>query len=240
MRNKILQGDCLTKLKELPDKFIDMVITSPPYNQGLTTQDKTKNLYTDSLPEDEYIAFIKNIFLEIYRVLKDKGSFFYNFKSNVSENILSPAFKHLMTVNYERFKIAGEIIWNYAGNFDSTRTRFPVDYEMIYHLVKGKDFNFYDQKEKLTSVWDMRHVMFGTEEKAQTGDHPCPFPLHLVKKCMIWTTQKKDIVLDPFLGSGTTAVACKELERDYIGIEINPEYCKIAEKRLANTMGSLF
>ena len=229
--NKIYNMDCLEGLKQLDNESIDLVVTSPPYNQNLTTQSDNTLLYEDDKDKEKYLNFIKNVINEIYRVLKPNGSFFYNFKSNTKENLTQPAFEHLSFV-LGNFKIAGEIVWKYAGNFDSNRTRFPIDYEMIYHLVKNNRFKFSDCNEKLSSVWHIKHVMSGHSEKKECKNHPCPYPLELVRKIIKHTTNENDLVLDPFIGSGTTAVASKQLKRNYIGFELLQAYCQIAENRL--------
>ena len=74
----LIHGDCLEEMKKMPDKSVDLVVTSPPYNQGLTTQDKEMKLYDDSLPDGDYIKMIRCCFNEIMRLLKDDGSFLYN------------------------------------------------------------------------------------------------------------------------------------------------------------------
>jgi len=239
--NKIICGDCLEVMKTMPDKCVDLVVTSPPYNQALTTQDKSRALYSDNIDEIDYITMLTNCFSQFRRILKDKGSLFYNYKTNVKSNVLSPAFRHLEKVNsFSSFLLVGEIVWNYAGNFDSAKTRFPTDYEMIYHLAKQSNYNFYHQGEELSSVWNYKHVMGGSYEKQECGNHPCPYPKNMIGKIIRYTTQESNVVLDPFMGSGTTAVACKENKRMFIGCELREDYIKIAMNRLQNTMGSLF
>lgn len=228
---KIYNMDCLKGLYCLPTQSIDLVVTSPPYNQNLSTQAGDRLLYEDNLSNEEYVEFIEKIFKQIYRILKDNGSFFYNYKSDTKNNQVNSAFFHLVKV-IGKFNIAGEIIWKYAGNFDSNRTRFPIDYEIIFHLVKRAEFKFSDCGEKLSSIWRINHVMAGTQERRACEIHPCPYPIKLIKKIIRHTTDEKDIVCDPFLGSGTTAVACKQLNRNFIGFEISKEYCEIAKRRL--------
>jgi len=231
--NKVHCSDCLQFMRNIPDKSIDLIVTSPPYNQKLTTQDTTMILYQDNKKHDEYIDFIRELFKNVHRILNKKGSFFYNYKTNVQENVLFPAFKHLLEANEEtKFLISAEIVWNYAGNFDSAKTRFPTDYEMIYQLTKTPDYNFYCQDQCLSSVWNMKHVMANTLEKKECGLHPCPYPKSIIEKIMLYSTKSNDLILDPFLGSGTTAVAAKELGRRFIGIEIEPKYVEIATRRL--------
>lgn len=230
--NKIFNIDCLEGMKLIPDESVDAIITSPPYNQNLTTQGES-NLYDDSKDEIDHIAFLQKLFIQFKRVLKPEGSIFYNYKTDVANNILSPCFRHLENVNkYTKFLLVGEIVWKYAGNFDSAKCRFPTDYEMVYHLSKTNSFKFFDNGETLSSLWHIKHVMGGSQEKKECGDHPCPYPMELVRKCMTHSTKKGDVVLDPFMGSGTTAVVAKRLNRRYIGFEMRKDFIEIIEKRL--------
>jgi DNA modification methylase len=82
--------------------------------------------------------------------------------------------------------------------------------------------------------------MFGTQERCQAGSHPCPYPISLINKIIRHLTREKETVLDPFMGSGTTGVACKELGRNFIGIEIEPKYFEIAKRRIENTTQDMF
>ena len=235
--NKVYNMDCIEGMKLLPDNSVDLIITSPPYNQGLTTQDTSQTLYADNLPDEEYYKLILGVFREAKRVLKDTGSFVYNYKSDIKNNIVRPAFRHLERANSEaHFLLVGEIVWKYAGNFDSARTRFPIDYEMFYHMAKTNKFKFSDLGEKLSSLWRFNHVMYGTKEKKEAGNHPCPYPVDIIRKFIRHLTVEGDIVLDPFMGSGTTAVACRILDRHFIGFEISKEYCDIANNRLKKYM----
>lgn len=236
---ELILGDCLEEMKKIPDKSIDLIVTSPPYNQNLTTQDKTKFLYNDNKNSEDYNNWLKEIFNELYRILKLSGSFLYNYKTQVSDNILSPAFQHINTVN-NQFLLVGEIVWKYAGNFDSCRKRFPVDYEMFYHFAKKNDFYFNDCGETLTSVWNIKHVMAGSAEKKQAGEHPCPYPVTIIKKIIRHCCPQGGVVLDPFMGSGSALVASKEEKRNAIGIEIEPKYFEIAKRRIDQAQELLF
>lgn len=229
---KIICGDCLEVMKGIPDKSVDLIVTSPPYNQCLTTQDIKMKLYSDNMSDEEYVSMLRSFFKEAYRILKDDGSFFYNYKTDVYENKLNTAYAHLMKVN-NLFLISAEIVWKYAGNFDSARCRFPTDYEMIFHLTKSNKYKFFDLNQTLSSVWNIPHVMAGTNEKNECKTHPCPYPIKLIRKIIQHTTNENDLIIDPFLGAGTTAVVCKQLKRKCIGIEIIPEYINITKQRLA-------
>ena len=180
---------------------------------------------------------IKTLFTEAYRILKDDGSFFYNYKSDTKGNVVSSAFAHLHKfMAFTDFKIGAEIVWKYTGNFDSARIRFPMDYEMVFQLIKNSKFKFINTGEKLSSVWRIPHVMARTKEQMETKSHPCPFPKNLVKKIIEHTTDPLDLVIDPFSGSGSTACVAKELGRNSLGWEINKGYFDKSVIRLNNVI----
>lgn len=108
--------------------------------------------------------------------------------------------------------------------------RYRPSYENIVILSKSKDnYSFYDDSKSCSNVIEINQKI------PQKGDHPTVKPVSLMRKLIEIHSKPNDIILDPFLGSGTTAVACKELGRRFIGIEINPDYCQIAQKRVDNT-----
>jgi len=231
---KLYNCDCLELTNYISNNSVDLIVTSPPYNQQLTTQNKSMVLYSDNMHDDAYIKFIQSVFSSFNSMLKQNGSIFYNYKSDTKKNIVKPAFMHLIEANrFTQFHIVGEIVWKYAGDFDSAKTRFHIDYEMVYHLAKTNIFNFYGKRD-LTSVWKINHVMHGTKEKENTKTHPCPFPEALVTKIITHTTKDNDLVFDPFCGSGTTAVVCERNKRQWVCAEKNNIYCDIIAKRIDN------
>jgi len=223
--NKIYQGDCLEVMKEIPDKSIDLIITSPPYNLGKYhhTGSKRTQAYEDNLPEITYQIGQTEFLKECYRVLKDDGSMFYNHKNRIKDGrMISPYIWIFLTP----FIIKQELVWfNGSQNFDKIRF-YPMT-ERVYWLTKShktKLFNAINHHDLFSrSEWPA----VGTKEK-----HTRAFPVEFVKD-MLKCFPDKQIILDPYMGSGTTAVACKELGKSYIGIEISKEYCKIANSRMA-------
>jgi len=219
--NKIICGDCLEILKELPDNSVDCVVTSPPYNKKFVGGKMVKKVkyvdYVDSLPEEEYQKQQIKFLNELYRVSK---VCFYNHKVRYDKFAIHP----IKWISKTKWKLHQEIIWNrkITGNIRGWRC-WNID-ERIYWLVKDKPKELEQKLAQYTSVWEIRPEM--------KNPHPAPFPLEIAKRCVQLGSDKDDIVLDPFLGSGTTAVACKQLGRNYIGIELSKEYCSIAKKRL--------
>lgn len=230
--NKIYNEDCLETMKKMPDNFVDLVVTSPPYNKGKVGKSSNWKSgidyenYTDDLPEQEYQDWQKTILKECLRVLKPTGSLFYNHKPRQKD--------HKMTLPTEwlgGFHIRQIIVWERGGSPDIAPICFMKNTEWIIWIKKGIP-KFNPQFFSLGEVWKFNPDM--------NNEHPAPFPKELVERCILPTTDEGDLVYDPFMGSGTTAVVAKLNKRNYIGSEISEEYCKIAEERIKNTTNTLF
>ena len=136
--------------------------------------------------------------------------------------------EHLESFN--KFKLKSFIIWKYSGSFDSTKKRFHLDYEIIYHLSKGDDIYLNDKcgiDDPLTSVWYVPHNI-----PSKSRIHPTQMPEALVKRILQIASKKGDLVLDNFMGSGTTGVQCKKHGLDFIGIELNQNHYNKAKERI--------
>jgi len=215
----ILHGDCLEILPLMETESVDLVVTSPPYNLGNNhhTGNKRHIPYDDNMPERKYQEWQKLIMCKIYQALTDEGWLFYNHKNRFKNNEMITPYEWILKTH---FILKQEINWvNGSPNMDKSRF-FPFS-EKIYCLSKinAKMQN----KLNLTDDWHIAPV--GTQ-----GSHTRAFPIKLVSNIM--NCIEFSIVLDPFLGSGTTLVACKNLGRKGIGIEIEEKYCKIAVERL--------
>ena len=234
-RNKFLLGEVSAVLKELPNEIIDLGITSPPYNKqeknngGLVNKVVYKD-FKDKLPEKEYQKKQTEILNEIFRITKQGGSFFYNHKIRINDGeIIHP----MDWLRDSKWSIKQEIIWDrtIAGNIRGWR--FWQVEERIYWLYKpiagdkkGKELNSKDAK--MTSIW--RAVPEGK------NPHPAPFPVWLPARIILSLLRDKEeaLVLDPYMGSGTTAVASKLLGFDYLGIDISKSYLDYAKERIKN------
>jgi len=226
MKNTVIQGDCLEVMKSIPDKSIDIVFTSPPYNLGNThhTGNKRHKAYNDSLPEKEYQEWQIAVLNECYRVLKDDGSLIYNHKNRIKNGVQITPYEWLLKTP---FIIKQELVWfNGSQNFDKIRF-YPMT-ERIYWLVKNP-------KTKLFNTINHHDLFDKKEWKAvgTKGHHTRAFPEKMVTDILSCFPDVK-IVLDPFAGSGTTGIACKNTGRNYILIEKEPEYIEIINKRLLN------
>ncbi len=235
--NKIICGDSVTIMKEMPSESIDLVVTSPPYNlknstgNGMKAGTKTgkwknnplQNGYTehnDEMPHEEYVAWQRAVLTESMRLLRDTGAIFYNHKWRVQGGLIQDRADIV-----SGFPVRQIIIWKRAGGFNFNPGYFVPTYEVIY-LIAKKSFKLAKGKNGHGDIWEFTQEM--------KNKHPAPFPVKLPLRCIEST--EAQIILDPFSGSGTTAVAAKQLGRSYIGIDISADYCEIAEDRIKQTI----
>lgn len=233
--NKIYLMDVLEGLKQLPDNSINSVITSPPYNKlGLSKGKKVKGNdwngyityenYNDNMPEKEYQQWQIDILNEIQRVLKPNGSLFYNHKNRrYNKREYSP----YEWINKSNLNLFQTIVWNRKLDVNNNSNFFQPVYELIYWLNKDNKKSPILYKKQLKEQKNIWTILPKTKLP-----HPAPFPEELVEQCILATTKEGDVVLDPFMGIGTTAVVCKRLNRQYIGFDISAKYIEIAEKNI--------
>ena len=230
--NQIICGDNLKIMPNIPDKYVDLTVTSPPYNLGNNhhTGNNRHQTYEDNLPEDKYQQQQIEVLNEIFRITKIDGSLFYNHKNRIKNGISITPYQWILKSNWI---IKQELVWfNGSQNFDKIRF-YPMT-ERIYWLVKSPKtilFNTINHHDLFTKKeWEA----VGTK-----GIHKRAFPIKMVKDILSCFPNSK-IILDPYIGKGTTAVACKELGRKYIGIDNNPEYCELSRRRVNATPEPLF
>ena len=236
IKNKIFNKSS-EDMNELVDNCVSLTVTSPPYNIG-----KDSDL---ELNDEEYWKMINKVFSETYRVTKSGGRLVVNV-ANLGRKPYIPFSKYFTeALNEIGFIMRGEIIWqkskganaNFAwGSWLSASNPVIRDIHE-YCLVFSKDSMKNSSGGKSTiekdefmestlSIWNI------TPEKAKKIGHPAPFPVELPKKFINLYSFKDDLILDPFIGSGTTAIASKLLKRKYVGYEINKNYIEIANSRL--------
>ena len=233
---KLYKGDCLDVLPTLADESIDLIITSPPYEDiagaGYTSNNK------DVLFLKLYSEFLDKIFKEYKRILKPNGQLFFNIKSKTLKKTLKTPHWIEFTDGFQSLIYKSFIIWKYSGSFDSTKSRFHLDYEIVYHLSKGNDIylnpdcNIHDP---LSSVWYIPHSI-----KKEDRVHPTQMPIALVDRILDVASKPGDVVLDNFLGSGTTGLACKKRDLDFIGVELNEDYFELAKNRINENNNTLY
>ncbi len=238
--DKIVCGDCLQVMRTMPDQCVDLVVTSPPYNLKNSTGNGMKcgkggkwanaaliqgyATYDDNMPYDLYCKWQKECLQEMWRVLKDDGAIFYNHKWRVQDGLIQD--RHEIV---QDFPVRQIIIWRRKGGINFNAGYFLPTYEVIY-LIAKKKFKLAPKANRVGDVWEFTQEM--------NNLHPAPFPEALIER-IIGSTHAQ-IVLDPFMGSGTTAVAAKHLNRHFVGIEISEDYCKMARRRIKNDSAGLF
>ena len=235
--NKIILGSA-ENMQELPDSSVHLMITSPPYN--------VSKIYDKDLSLKEYLALLKKSFEETYRVLVNGGRACINL-ANLGRKPYIPLSDYVSQIMIEiGFNMRGEIIWNKAasaspstawGSWQSAANPILRDiHEYILIFSKGEYKREKHLKENTItkeqfmeftkSIWTMK------AESARKIGHPAPFPEELPYRLIQLYSFKDDIILDPFMGSATTAVAALKSERKFVGYEIDKEYIKLSEQRL--------
>jgi len=225
---QIINDDCLNSLKDIPDNSVNLIITSPPYEDisGAGYKANKKDILFLKL----YSEFLDKVFTHYERILKDGGQLFFNIKSKTANKTLRTPHWLEFTDAFQKLDFKSYIIWKYAGSFDSTRSRFHLDYEIIYHLSKGDNIYLNTDcgiDDPLTSVWYVPHYIPAKERL-----HPTQMPIALAERILTIASKKGDTVLDNFMGSGTTGVACKKFDLNFIGIELDRDNFDISENRI--------
>jgi site-specific DNA-methyltransferase (adenine-specific) len=251
---KFISGDSLDELKKLGDNTVGIVITSPPYNINLKY-----NKYQDKKPREDYLEWLKNIFTEIKRTLKDDGHVFLN----VGDTNIDPWISiDVVSSLRDLFHLQNKITWvksisigdETTGHFKPiTSKRFLNNTnEHIFHLTKtctenverkaiGVPYKYKSNIERFSNDGDKRckgNTWFIPYESRNKKEwHPCSFPINLVRDCILMTGKKTGLVLDPFSGSGTVVKTVQDLNENQnyslsaIGIDIDDEYINYSKKR---------
>lgn len=242
--NKIIQGDCLEIMRQIPDNSVDVTFADPPFNLK-----KKYNSYYDKHEVDEYLSWCKEWLTEMVRITKPTGSIFVH---NIPKWLIYFG-SYLNEIAIFRHWIAWDAMGSPLG-----KTLLPNHYGILYY-VKSEKFKFYDirmlhkrcrnchyilqdyggKKSQMhqfgplvSDVWTDIHRI---RHKKRRDEHPCQLPIHLIERLLLMSSDEGDIVLDPFIGTGTTAIAAKRLGRKYIGIDIDPKYVEITNKKLEET-----
>ncbi len=225
-------------MKELPDNSVHLMITSPPYNVGKE--------YDQDLSLEEYLTLLKNVFTDVKRVLVTGGRVCINV-ANLGRKPYLPLHSHVIQIMSELgFLMRGEIIWDKSssagsstawGSWQSAKNPTLRDVHE-YILIFSKD-NYSRFKDNKKDTIEKREFMDFTKSiwtfpatSARKIGHPAPFPEELPRRLIEFYSFKEDIILDPFMGSGQTALAALKTKRNYVGYDINKEYCKLAEGRI--------
>jgi site-specific DNA-methyltransferase (adenine-specific) len=238
------------EMKELPNCSVHLMVTSPPYNVGKD--------YDNNLTLEEYLAFLKRVWKETYRVLVPGGRACINV-ANVGRKPYIPLHTFIVRDMIELgFLMRGEIIWDKAasattstawGSWQSaTNPTLRDTHEYILVFSKGSfrrdkldgRVSTITKEEFLRStksVWYTESVWKFSAESAKRVGHPAPFPVELPHRLIQLYTYSGEIILDPFMGSGQTAIAALEAERHFVGYEITGEYVRLAKRRIKQCTG---
>lgn len=242
--NRIYNQNCLDGMKLIADNTIDLIITDPPFAINFKAKRANYNRKENNvlkgyseIKQEDYEKFSHDWIKEAHRVLKDSGSMFIFSGWNNLRDILN-------ALNDAKFILVNHLIWKYQFGV-VTRKRFVTShYHCLFVCKNEKERNFYrnsrfmDGKARyrdMEDVWVMPREYWTGEKKT-----PTKLPTEVIRKIMQYASIDGDLVLDPFLGSGQVAVVSKEMNRNYIGFEIVPEYVEFAQKRLNNTKRQSF
>ena len=213
--NKIYNEDCLETMSKMPNNFIDVVFTSPPYNRK--RNDKYK-FYNDTIVD--YYGFLKTVIDECLRVTKG------NVYLNIMKNYYNKQDVFKLIGNYNK-KIYDIFIWEKSNPLPASGYSITNSYEFIICFgEKLKSNKTYTKNHLTTSVAKMNK-----DHKAIMNPIVCEFFINNF-------TNKNELIYDPFMGCGTTAISCKKNNRNYIGSEIIKEYCEISEKRIKDKINN--
>lgn len=236
--NKIINSSS-ENMEELPDSSIHLMVTSPPYNVGKE--------YDSNLTLTEYLSFLKQVWKEVKRVLVPSGRACINI-ANLGRKPYIPLHSFIINTMLEMgFLMRGEIIWDKSASAGTSTAwgswmspsnpslRDVHEYILIFSKEQYKRNTLNERKSTITrdefleltkSVWK-----FSTESAKKIG-HPAPFPVELPYRLIQLYSYENEIVLDPFIGSGQSAIAAIKTNRHYIGYEIEKEYVALAESRI--------
>ena len=249
--HNIIQGDCLVEMKNIPDGSVDLVFTSPPYFNARE--------YSTFDSYEHYLNFIRNFMLQAFRVLSEDGFFVFNTspvlvkrKSRNAESSRLPIpFDTFNLAQNSGFKYIDDIIWEKPDGASNRAIKFahhrrPMAYKPFtiteyLFVFRKKDAPLIDRGIRKHSDEIIQQSLINGEYErtniwrlspTRVKGHPAPFPVLLPDRVIQYYSYCGDLVLDPFMGSGTTGISCKNLNRNFIGIELDPTYFKIAEKRI--------
>jgi DNA modification methylase len=218
--------DCLEGMKLLEDNSIDLIVTSPPYNlmsqycnknqmKNSFSEKRLDGWYFDNIDENKYQKWQIECLKEMNRICN--SSIFYVHQVRYAWGRKNEWYHPVHWLN--GFTIWSEIIWDRGNGISAAKRPTMVD-QRIYMINKPRKW----KTPTYTSVWHIPSV--------KNSNHVCPFPEELVERCLKMCTDENDIILDPFMGSGTTAISALKMNRRFIGFEISQKYVDIANARI--------
>lgn len=247
--NTIYNEDCIKTIGRMDNNLLDLVVTSPPYNVDLGNNKYHKNpydIYIDNKDHHEYINWLANIFKALYPKIKSGGRLCVNIgdgkngavptSSDLLQKCVDIGYIPMSHIIWNKFQVGPRTAW---GSWKSPSSpSFPTPFEHM--LVFCKDTNKLQWKGETDLLreefidWSLAMWKFAPETKQKQYGHNAMFPVELPVRCIKMFSWIGSVVYDPFMGAGTTAVACKLHNRNFIGSEISAAYCKTARERIRN------
>ena len=212
----LMQGDCLELMKRIPDGSVDMVLTDPPYGMDYQSNRRTVTEKFAKISNDDGLDWLDDFVDECYRVMRNNSAA-YVFCSWHKIDVFKVSFER-------RFKLKNLIVWvkNNHGSGD-LKGAYAPKHEFVLYMHKGRSI-FRNGRTP--------DVVNADKVSGSRMIHPTEKPIPLLEKFIANNSDIQNTILDPFMGSGTTGVACKNLNRNFIGIELDPDYFRIAKERI--------
>jgi site-specific DNA-methyltransferase (adenine-specific) len=224
---KLYKNDTIEVMKTLPDNSVDIIITDPPYGV-IGTSDGYNQEWDTFESESHFWEFTTEWLNQCYRIMKDGAPMYIFFAQKRMfdlKNVLDKC----------NFTFKRMLIWHHPNLARPTRNMYIWTYDPIFYVIKGKKPNYFDasftQKE---NVDVFRYAKPQNWRNGKKRLHPCEKPLELIKILITNSSQMGDMVVDPFGGSGTTAIASEELGRRWITMELDEEYCETIKTRFSS------
>ena len=248
--DKVTVGDCLAVMSKIEDDSVDVCFADPPFNL-----EKKYGSYKDQKPDEQYLDWCRSWLRELVRIAKPSGSIFVH---NIPKWLTYFA-GILNEIAYFRHWIAWDAMSNPLG-----KTLLPAHYGILFYTKQANGFKFYEiraphrrcrvcgshakdyggKKDQMhpfgalvSDVWTDIHRI---RHNVRRDEHPCQLPIPILERMVLMSTDPGDVILDPFLGTGTTAIAAKTLGRHFVGIDVDPEYAKIACEKIDNAAVTMY
>jgi len=249
---EIYNIDCLHGLVNMREQVFNLTVTSPPYNIG--------KAYESVLPLDDYLDWCEKWLAEVYRLTKNNGSFWLNLGYLSIKSVAKAVPISYLIWDRIPFFLIQEVVWNYGAGVAGRKFYSPRNEKFLWYVkneqnyvfnldeVRDPDVKYPNQKKNgkikvnplgknPTDVWSFKKVTSGRNRSSkERTSHPAQFPERVIERIIKASSNKNDLVFDPFIGSGTTAVVAINLGRKVIGFEINEDYCQIAADRIDNML----
>lgn len=218
----LMNGDCLELMKQIPDGSVDMVLTDPPYGMAYQSNRRTATEKFNKIAQDDELSWLDGFCDEIYRVMRNDTAA-YVFCSWHKVDVFKAALER-------RFKIKNLLVWvkNNHGSGD-LKGAYAPKHEFVFFVQKGRCF-----------LRDGRRpdILEYAKISGSKMVHPTEKPIDMLERLIKDASDEGDTILDPFMGSGTTGVACVNTGRSFIGIELDPDYFRIAKERIDSATDS--